>query len=162
MKELLPPVAKNIVGRATFFSLQMVNHRVCQITVVLMRKYVTTPIDYPMDGSTFLSVQAENTTGENIKVQLTSCLTGLDLTKQIKLSFILLNAEQLNPNKINSRSAVQRYLPLSQWSLFEARLQNLSTVILFPSSHDKPYYFSSLVLAFQRMRQCQVAEIDCH
>ena len=84
MKELLPPIAKNIVGRATFFSLQMVNHRVGQITVVLMRKYVTTPIDYPMDGSTFLSVQAENTTGENIKVQLTSCLTGLDLTKQNK------------------------------------------------------------------------------
>ena len=44
------------------------------------------------------------TIGGSITVQLTSCLTGLDLTKQVKLELIQFKP---NPNKINRRSAVQ-------------------------------------------------------
>ena len=44
------------------------------------------------------------TIGGSITVQLTSCLTGLDLTKQVKLELIQFKP---NTNKINRRSAVQ-------------------------------------------------------
>ena len=40
---------------------------------------------------------------ESITVRMSSCLTGLDMTKQVKLLFI---KHKLNPNKINHRSAV--------------------------------------------------------
>ena len=58
-------------------------------------------------------VQRTLTLWGNITVRLTSCLTGLDLTKQVKVLFIQHKQKQLNPNKINERSAIQCYFPLS-------------------------------------------------
>ena len=55
------------------------------------------------------------TMGRSITVVwLTSCLTGLDLTKQEdKYVANSMNTKQLNPKKINRTSALLRYLPLS-------------------------------------------------
>ena len=54
------------------------------------------------------------TIGGSITLRLT-CLTGLDLTKGVKL--LLIQHKLLNPSKIIRRSAVQRYFPLSLCSL---------------------------------------------
>ena len=71
-------------------------------------------------------------------VWLTSCLTGLDLTKQEdKYVANSMNTKQLNPKKINRTSALLRYLPLSQCFLVNVTKlfyveQSLGIFLIFP------------------------------
>ena len=54
------------------------------------------------------------------EVSLTSCLTGLDLTKHVKTVVHSTKAKQVNPNKISRRSDVQLYFPLRSKLVFSA------------------------------------------
>ena len=49
----------------------------------------------------------------SLYTHLNACLTCLDLTKQVKLLFIQHKQKRLSPKKINRRTTVQLYFPLS-------------------------------------------------
>ena len=76
------------------------------------RMLSSTRIAVPANRSVLKLLLSENTVLRgSITLRLTSCLTGLDLTKQMKCCYST-HVKLPNSSKINRRSAIQWYFPL--------------------------------------------------